>query len=89
MWLLLLRPCIIWDVSFAQAAEADAAALRKSNVTADGDDKLRTGRNGGVKAPGKGGYKGGQPGAALKGGDGCELFGAGGGSGLYGGGGGG
>lgn len=70
-------------------AEMDAAALRRSNVTADGDDKLRTGRNGGVKAPGKGGYKGGHPGESLKGGDGAELFGAGGGGGLYGGGGGG
>jgi hypothetical protein len=70
-------------------AEMDAAALRRSNVTADGDDKLRTGRNGGVKAPGKGGYRGGHPGEPLKGGDGAELFGAGGGGGLYGGGGGG
>lgn len=72
-----------------QAAATEAAALRKSNVTSDGDDKLRTGRSGGLKAAGKGGYKGGKPGAALKGGDGSEEFGAGGGAGLYGGGGGG
>lgn len=72
-----------------KAAELDAAALRRSNLTADGDDQLRTGRNGGLRAAGKGGYKGGKDGAPLKGGDGAELFGAGGGGGMYGGGGGG
>jgi hypothetical protein len=72
-----------------KAAQQDAAALTKSRVTEDGDDLLRTGRSGGVKRPGKGGYKGGLPGAALQGGDGSHLFGAGGGGGMYGGGGGG
>ncbi len=72
-----------------RAAKDEAAAMTKSRVTADGDDLLRTGRSGGVKGPGKGGYKGGKPGEPLKGGDGSELFGAGGGGGLFGGGGGG
>ena len=63
--------------------------MTRSRVTADGDDLLRNGRSGGVKGPGKGGYKGGKPGQPLQGGDGSELFGSGGGGGMFGGGGGG
>ena len=70
-------------------ARDEAAAMTRSRVTADGDDLLRNGRSGGVKGPGKGGYKGGKPGQPLQGGDGSELFGSGGGGGMFGGGGGG